>query len=158
VNFELGAEADNLRSRPRDIVAQDILLDFLGGFSGHQADLNTAERFAPLLAEMQVLTPSWPREYGGQDVSAWVTTILREEMWAHDEPSGARYMGQDYWGYSHAATAAAGSIDIRPGIAAYPDGPRRSAPVRSGSPSTFRPRVRADRGAARYHGQRAGKP
>ena len=33
-----------------------------------------------------------------QDASVWLQTILREEMWAHDEPRGPQYMNLNYIG------------------------------------------------------------
>ena len=51
------------------------------------------ERIMPLtreicreLANRGWLTMAWPEEHGGQGASVWMQTVLREEMWAHEEP------------------------------------------------------------------------
>ena len=55
-------------------------------------------RLCEKLAARGWLTMAWPREYGGQDASVWKQAILREEMWAHDEPRGPQYMNLNYIG------------------------------------------------------------
>ncbi|MEJ7582618.1 MAG: acyl-CoA dehydrogenase family protein [Acidimicrobiales bacterium] len=41
---------------------------------------------------------AWPPEFGGSGASVWTQTIVREEMWAHEEPRGAQYMNRNYIG------------------------------------------------------------
>jgi alkylation response protein AidB-like acyl-CoA dehydrogenase len=41
---------------------------------------------------------AWPRQHGGEDAGAWKQAILREEMWANDEPRGPQYMNLNYIG------------------------------------------------------------
>ena len=41
---------------------------------------------------------AWPPEFGGSGASVWMQTILREEMWAHEEPRGPQYMNLNYIG------------------------------------------------------------
>src|SRR5207253_2976492 len=43
-------------------------------------------------------TMAWPPEHGGQGASVWMQTVLREEMWARDEPRGPQYMNLNYIG------------------------------------------------------------
>ena len=54
--------------------------------------------FCRKLARRGWLTMAWPREHGGQEASVWRQAILREEMWAHDEPRGPQYMNLNYIG------------------------------------------------------------
>lgn len=55
-------------------------------------------QFCQKLAERGWLTLSWPAEYGGQGASVWLQAIVREEMWANDEPRGPQYMNLNYIG------------------------------------------------------------
>jgi alkylation response protein AidB-like acyl-CoA dehydrogenase len=41
---------------------------------------------------------AWPREHGGRGASVWKQAILREEMWANEEPRGPQYMNLNYIG------------------------------------------------------------
>ncbi len=50
------------------------------------------------LAERGWLTLAWPREHGGRDAGPWMQTVLREEMWAAEEPRGPQYMNLNYIG------------------------------------------------------------
>src|SRR5207302_9581000 len=50
------------------------------------------------LAARGWLTVAWPPEYGGQGASVWKQTVVREEMWARDEPRGPQYMNLNYIG------------------------------------------------------------
>jgi alkylation response protein AidB-like acyl-CoA dehydrogenase len=50
------------------------------------------------LAERGWLTMAWPPEHGGAGASVWLQTILREEMWAREEPRGPQYMNLNYIG------------------------------------------------------------
>jgi alkylation response protein AidB-like acyl-CoA dehydrogenase len=54
--------------------------------------------FTAKLAERGWLTPSWPREYGGEEQSAWQSVILSEEMWSVGEPRGSQYMNVNWIG------------------------------------------------------------
>jgi alkylation response protein AidB-like acyl-CoA dehydrogenase len=54
--------------------------------------------FCRKLAARGWLTMAWPREHGGQEAGPWKQAILREEMWAHDEPRGPQYMNLNYIG------------------------------------------------------------
>jgi len=51
-----------------------------------------------MLADRGWLTLAWPVEHGGSAAGAWMQTILREEMWAHEEPRGPQYMNLNYIG------------------------------------------------------------
>jgi alkylation response protein AidB-like acyl-CoA dehydrogenase len=98
VDFEFGATADALRTELRSLIAGEIPPDFLGAFTDNPDDLAIAQRFCERLASEQLLTLTWPVEYGGRGGSVWDQTVVREEMWAHHEPRGAQYMGLNWVG------------------------------------------------------------
>ena len=50
------------------------------------------------LRERGWLTLAWPVEHGGSAAGVWMQTILREEMWAREEPRGPQYMNLNYIG------------------------------------------------------------
>jgi alkylation response protein AidB-like acyl-CoA dehydrogenase len=50
------------------------------------------------LAERGWLTMAWPPEHGGSGASVWKQAIVREEMWAREEPRGPQYMNLNYIG------------------------------------------------------------
>src|SRR6185312_6597527 len=98
MDYELGPEADRLRARLREIIGREIPPGFLGACTDDPRDLELAERFSRLLAAEDLLTVTWPVEYGGKGGSVWEQTVVREEMWAHHEPRGAQYMGLNWVG------------------------------------------------------------
>jgi alkylation response protein AidB-like acyl-CoA dehydrogenase len=50
------------------------------------------------LAERGLLTPSWPKAYGGRDASAWEQLVISEELWGAGEPRGSQYMNVTWIG------------------------------------------------------------
>ena len=52
------------------------------------------------LAEYGYLTPNWPKEYGGLDLSPWEALILAEEVLYRGEPRGSQYMNANWIGPS----------------------------------------------------------
>ena len=98
MDFDFGATADALRAELRSLIATEIPADFLGAFTDDPDDLEIAQRFCARLASEQLLTLTWPVEYGGRGGSVWDQTVVREEMWAHHEPRGAQYMGLNWVG------------------------------------------------------------
>jgi alkylation response protein AidB-like acyl-CoA dehydrogenase len=87
-----------LRQQLRRMIDQDLPEGFHGAFVAGRAGQETADAFCRRLAEENLLTLSWPREFGGAEASVWEQTALREEMWAHHEPRGAQYMGLNWVG------------------------------------------------------------
>ncbi|MHB1585144.1 MAG: acyl-CoA dehydrogenase family protein [Acidimicrobiales bacterium] len=98
MDFELGAAAEALRDRIRELIALHLPPDFLGAFTDDPEDLETTRRFCKLLAAQAMLAPTWPEEFGGGGASVWEQTVLREEMWAHHEPRGPQYMALNWVG------------------------------------------------------------
>jgi alkylation response protein AidB-like acyl-CoA dehydrogenase len=58
----------------------------------------TTREICRKLAARGWLTMAWPPEHGGAGASVWMQAILREEMWAHEEPRGPQYMNLNYIG------------------------------------------------------------
>ena len=54
--------------------------------------------FCRKLADRGWLTLAWPPEHGGAGASVWTQTVVREEMWAREEPRGPQYMNLNYIG------------------------------------------------------------
>ncbi|MEB3070135.1 acyl-CoA dehydrogenase family protein [[Mycobacterium] vasticus] len=98
MDFEMGARADELRGRLRELIGAELPAEFPGAFTDDPADLAAAQRFCRTLAERDLLCLSWPAEFGGAGASVWEQTVVREEMWAHHEPRGAQYMGVNWVG------------------------------------------------------------
>lgn len=98
MTFVEGPEVRELRVRLREIIANDLPEGFRGAFVDGLEGQRTANGFCRRLGEENLLTLSWPREFGGAEASIWEQTALREEMWAHHEPRGAQYMGLNWVG------------------------------------------------------------
>lgn len=98
MDYELGADADALRRRLRDLIQAQIPETFLGACTDDPADLELCNAFCRTLAEQGLLCLAWPEEYGGGGGDVWHQTIVREEMWAHHEPRGPQYMGVNWVG------------------------------------------------------------
>jgi alkylation response protein AidB-like acyl-CoA dehydrogenase len=70
----------------------------------HDFSLPRPELFGPCrefcrhLADEELLTPNWPREYGGREASPWEQLILSEEMHGAHEPRGPQYMNVNWIG------------------------------------------------------------
>jgi alkylation response protein AidB-like acyl-CoA dehydrogenase len=98
VDFSLGEHVAELRRRLREIIHAELPQGYHGPFTDADTIAFT-ERFCRILADAGLLTIGWPEEYGGPgDTSVWEQIALREEMWAHDEPRGAQYMGLSWVG------------------------------------------------------------
>ena len=98
MDFDLGEQAVDLRTRLRDLIDEHTPEGFLGAFTDDPADLDVTQAFCRMLADAGLLTIAWPTEYGGGGGSLWDQTVVREEMWAHHEPRGAQYMGLNWVG------------------------------------------------------------
>ncbi len=98
MDYDLGADAGQLRDRLRRLISAHIPHGFLGACTDDPQDLATTESFCKLLASEGMLALAWPKEHGGGGGSIWQQTVLREEMWAHHEPRGPQYMGVNWVG------------------------------------------------------------
>jgi alkylation response protein AidB-like acyl-CoA dehydrogenase len=98
MDYDVGERADNLRVRLRELIRENVPAGFLGAFTNDPSDLAVTERFCRTLASEGLLAQAWPKEYGGGGGSVWEQTVVREEMWAHNEPRGPQYMGLNWVG------------------------------------------------------------
>src|SRR5688572_18524232 len=57
-----------------------------------------ARIFKARLAERDLILRHWPKDYGGQDASAWQQIIISEEMWSIGEPRSSLYLGANWAG------------------------------------------------------------
>jgi alkylation response protein AidB-like acyl-CoA dehydrogenase len=98
MDYDLGPDADALRSRLRALIAEHIPADFLGACTDDPEDLALTQRFCKTLAAENLLALAWPEDCGGAGGDVWQQTVVREEMWAHHEPRGPQYMGINWVG------------------------------------------------------------
>ncbi len=98
MEFGFSEEEDAFRAELRDFIDRELPAWWRGMFVDDARAIPETRRFCQKLAARGWLTMSWPRAYGGADASVWKQAILREEMWAHDEPRGPQYMNLNYIG------------------------------------------------------------
>jgi alkylation response protein AidB-like acyl-CoA dehydrogenase len=98
LDLDLGAEARSLRARLRALLTEELPADWITSFSLAPDIQAVVARICRRLADDDLLTLSWPAEYGGAEADLWQQTVLREEMWAHFEPRGPQYMGLNWVG------------------------------------------------------------
>ncbi len=77
-----------------------------GVWSGPSRQLGSPEnvahskRFCHELARRGWLTPHWPTEHGGREMTPWQHIVLGEELWSIGEPRGPQYMNVNWIGPS----------------------------------------------------------
>lgn len=98
MDFAFTDEEERFRAELRAFLAAELPTWWRGMFLDDERALPETRRFCEKLAARGWLTMAWPREYGGEDASVWKQVILREEMWARDEPRGPQYMNLNYIG------------------------------------------------------------
>ncbi|WP_233509857.1 acyl-CoA dehydrogenase family protein [Actinomadura craniellae] len=98
MDLDLGAAARALRTRLRALLAEELPDGWSTSFSLAPDVQAVVARVCRRLADENLLTLSWPTEYGGAGADLWQQTVLREEMWAHFEPRGPQYMGLNWVG------------------------------------------------------------
>jgi len=98
VDFEFAPEENRFRAELREFLSAELPEWWRGMFVDDPRAMPFTRDFCRKLAARGWLTMAWPRELGGADASVWTQAILREEMWAHDEPRGPQYMNSSYIG------------------------------------------------------------
>ncbi len=98
MDFAFTPEEERFRAELRAFLDAELPAWWRGMFVDDERVFPETRRICRLLAERGWLTMAWPREHGGQDAGVWQQTIVREEMWAHDEPRGPQYMNLNYIG------------------------------------------------------------
>ena len=98
MDFEFSAEEEALRAELRTFLADELPSWWRGMFVDDERAIPETRRICRALADRGWLTMAWPSEFGGRDASPWAQTVVREEMWAHEEPRGPQYMNLNYIG------------------------------------------------------------
>ncbi len=98
MDFAFGAEEDAFRQELRTFLDEQLPEWWRGMFVADERAIPETRRICGLLAERGWLTMAWPPEFGGRGASVWMQTVVREEMWAHEEPRGPQYMNLNYIG------------------------------------------------------------
>jgi alkylation response protein AidB-like acyl-CoA dehydrogenase len=98
VDFAFSQEEQAFRDELRAFLDDELPDWWCGMFVDDERAIPLTREVCRKLAERGWLTMAWPPEHGGQGASPWMETILREEMWAHEEPRGPQYMNLNYIG------------------------------------------------------------
>ena len=98
MDFAFTPEEAAFRAELRAFLADELPEWWRGMFVDDDRAMPFTREFCGKLAARGWLTMAWPSEYGGQDASVWMQTVVREEMWAHEEPRGPQYMNLNYIG------------------------------------------------------------
>jgi alkylation response protein AidB-like acyl-CoA dehydrogenase len=98
MDFTFTEDEERFRTELRAFLARELPEWWRGMFVDDPRALPFTRAFCRRLAARGWLTMAWPARWGGQDASPWKQAILREEMWAHDEPRGPQYMNLSYIG------------------------------------------------------------
>jgi alkylation response protein AidB-like acyl-CoA dehydrogenase len=98
MEFAEDEEAERFRAELREFLAAELPAWWRGMFVDDERAIPFTRAFCRKLAARGWLTMAWPREHGGEAASVWKQAVLREEMWAHDEPRGPQYMNLNYIG------------------------------------------------------------
>jgi alkylation response protein AidB-like acyl-CoA dehydrogenase len=98
MEFSFHEDEERFRAELREFLALELPDWWRGMFVEDERAIPFTRAFCRKLAARGWLTMAWPREHGGQEASVWKQAVLREEMWAHDEPRGPQYMNLNYIG------------------------------------------------------------
>ena len=98
MDFSFTDEDERFRAELRQFIAAELPAWWRGMFVDDPRVFPETRRFCAALAARGWLTMAWPPEHGGSAASVWKQAVLREEMWAHDEPRGPQYMNLNYIG------------------------------------------------------------
>jgi alkylation response protein AidB-like acyl-CoA dehydrogenase len=98
MDFSFTADEEQLRVELRRFLAEELPAWWRGMFVDDPRAIPFTRAFCRKLAARGWLTMAWPKEHGGAGAGPWKQAVLREEMWAHDEPRGPQYMNLNYIG------------------------------------------------------------
>ncbi len=98
MDFAFAPEEDAFRAELRQFLHDELPDWWRGMFIDDERAIPTTREICRKLAGRGWLTMAWPPEFGGSGASPWMQTVLREEMWAHEEPRGPQYMNLNYIG------------------------------------------------------------
>src|SRR5439155_19345449 len=98
VDFAFTPEEETFRAELRVFLDAELPDWWRGMFVDDDRAMPLTREICRKLAARGWLTMAWPPEHGGRGASVWMQTVLREEMWARDEPRGPQYMNLNYIG------------------------------------------------------------
>jgi alkylation response protein AidB-like acyl-CoA dehydrogenase len=98
VEFSFSEEEDAFRVELRAFLDEQLPDWWRGMFVDDARAIPETRRICRELAARGWLTMAWPVEFGGGGASPWMQAIVREEMWAREEPRGPQYMNLNYIG------------------------------------------------------------
>ena len=102
MEFAWKPEQEAFRARVRHALEELLPDDWDTHFApqgyGSADQIAFSRQFCPELAERGLLTPHWPREWGGNDAEPWDQFVLAEEMKWRGEPRGPQYMNVNWLG------------------------------------------------------------
>jgi alkylation response protein AidB-like acyl-CoA dehydrogenase len=98
MDFDFRPEEKQFREEVRAFLKRELPDWWRGLFSDDDRVTGLTRQICEKLAARGWLTLSWPREYGGAAENEWKQAVIREEMWANDEPRGPQYMNLNYIG------------------------------------------------------------
>lgn len=98
MDFAFGVEEERFREELRAFVGATLPDWWRGMFVDDPRAIPFTRELCRQLAERGWLTLAWPPEHGGAGASVWMQTVVREEMWAAEEPRGPQYMNLNYIG------------------------------------------------------------
>ena len=98
MDFEFTEEEEAFRAELRAFLDDEVPDWWHGMFVEDERAMPFTRKLCRKLAERGWLTMAWPSEHGGSGASVWMQAIVREEMWAREEPRGPQYMNLNYIG------------------------------------------------------------
>ena len=98
MDFEFSEEEERFRAELRAFLDDELPTWWRGMFVDDVRAMPLTRHICQQLAARGWLTMAWPPEHGGTGASVWMQAVLREEMWARDEPRGPQYMNLNYIG------------------------------------------------------------
>ncbi|MGH3371289.1 MAG: acyl-CoA dehydrogenase family protein, partial [Nocardioidaceae bacterium] len=98
MDFAFTPEEVAFRAELKAFLADALPSWWRGMFVDDERAIPMTREICRQLASRGWLTMSWPPEFGGSGASVWLQTVVREEMWAHEEPRGPQYMNLNYIG------------------------------------------------------------
>ena len=98
MDFGFDADEEAFRVELREFLDAEVPEWWRGMFVDDERVIPFTREMCGRLAKRGWLTMAWPPEHGGEGASVWMQTILREEMWAREEPRGPQYMNLNYIG------------------------------------------------------------
>jgi len=98
MDFAFSPEEDAFRAELRSFLDDELPDWWQGMFVDDPRVMPLTRAICRKLADRGWLTVAWPPEFGGAGASIWMQAVVREEMWAHEEPRGPQYMNLNYIG------------------------------------------------------------